>query len=53
VVGNRSARAGAYALVGAQLLAIVPVRGLWVDANFKEGQLPASAGANPSRLLPT
>jgi membrane fusion protein, multidrug efflux system len=38
-VGNRSARAGAYASVGAQLLAIVPARGLWVDANFKESQL--------------
>jgi membrane fusion protein (multidrug efflux system) len=39
VVGNRSARAGAYASVGAQLLAVVPSRGLWVDANFKESQL--------------
>jgi membrane fusion protein (multidrug efflux system) len=39
VVGNRSARAGAYATVGVQLLAIVPARGLWVDANFKESQL--------------
>jgi membrane fusion protein (multidrug efflux system) len=39
VVGNRSARAGAYASVGAQLLAIVPARDLWVDANFKESQL--------------
>jgi membrane fusion protein, multidrug efflux system len=39
VVGNRSARAGAYATIGAQLLAIVPARGLWVDANFKESQL--------------
>jgi membrane fusion protein (multidrug efflux system) len=39
VVGNRSARAGAYASVGAQLLAIVPANGLWVDANFKESQL--------------
>ncbi|HUB97057.1 MAG TPA: HlyD family secretion protein, partial [Stellaceae bacterium] len=38
-VGNRSARAGAYATVGAQLLSLVPTRGLWVDANFKEGQL--------------
>jgi membrane fusion protein (multidrug efflux system) len=25
--------------VGSQLLAIVPSQGLWVDANFKEGQL--------------
>jgi membrane fusion protein, multidrug efflux system len=39
VVGNRNARAGAYATVGVQLLAIVPARGLWVDANFKESQL--------------
>jgi membrane fusion protein (multidrug efflux system) len=39
VVGNRRARAGAYAQAGEQLLAIVPARGLWVDANFKEDQL--------------
>jgi membrane fusion protein, multidrug efflux system len=39
VVGNRSARAGAYATTGAQLLSIVPAHGLWVDANFKESQL--------------
>jgi membrane fusion protein (multidrug efflux system) len=39
VVGNRSARVGAFAGVGSQLIAIVPARGLWVDANFKENQL--------------
>jgi membrane fusion protein (multidrug efflux system) len=39
MVGNRSARTGAYATVGAGLVAIVPARGLWVDANFKENQL--------------
>jgi membrane fusion protein, multidrug efflux system len=39
VVGNRSARAGSYTGVGAQLIAIVPAHGLWVDANFKENQL--------------
>ena len=38
-VGNRSARPGAYATVGAQLMSVVPARGLWVDANFKESQL--------------
>jgi membrane fusion protein (multidrug efflux system) len=38
-VGNRSARAGAYATTGAQLLSVVPADGLWVDANFKESQL--------------
>ena len=39
VVGNRSARTGAYASIGTQLVAIVPAEGLWVDANFKESQL--------------
>ncbi len=38
-IGNRSARAGGFAAVGAQLMAIVPAHGLWVDANFKETQL--------------
>jgi membrane fusion protein (multidrug efflux system) len=38
-VGNRSARPGAFANVGAQLMSLVPARGLWVDANFKESQL--------------
>ncbi|MES2148744.1 MAG: HlyD family secretion protein [Pseudomonadota bacterium] len=39
VVGNRRARQGAFAAAGSQLLAVVPAHGLWVDANFKEGQL--------------
>ena len=39
VIGNRAARNGAYATIGARLLAVVPARGLWVDANFKESQL--------------
>jgi membrane fusion protein, multidrug efflux system len=38
-VGNRSARLGAYATIGAQLLSLVPAGGLWVGANFKENQL--------------
>jgi membrane fusion protein (multidrug efflux system) len=38
-VGNRSARVGSYASVGAQLMSLVPTQGLWVDANFKESQL--------------
>jgi len=41
VVGNRKARVGAFAAAGSQLLVVVPARGLWVDANFKEDQLAA------------
>ncbi|KAF1047845.1 MAG: Multidrug export protein EmrA [Herbaspirillum frisingense] len=39
VIGNRRARVGAYATIGAQLLSVVPAQGLWVDANFKESQI--------------
>lgn len=39
IVGNRSAHAGAFAAAGAELVSVVPARGLWVDANFKESQL--------------
>ena len=39
VIGNRRARAGAYATAASQLLAVVPSHGLWIDANFKEDQL--------------
>jgi membrane fusion protein (multidrug efflux system) len=39
VIGNRSARTGAYATVGAQLISLVPAHNLWIDANFKENQL--------------
>lgn len=38
-VGNRRARVGAYAAAGTQLISVVPAKGLWVDANFKEDQL--------------
>ena len=38
-VGNRAARTGAYVTIGNYLLTIVPAKGLWVDANFKEDQL--------------
>lgn len=38
-VGNRRAKAGAYAAAGSQLISVVPAHGLWVDANFKEDQL--------------
>jgi membrane fusion protein (multidrug efflux system) len=40
-VGDRSARVGAFATVGANLMSLVPARGLWIDANFKESQVAA------------
>jgi membrane fusion protein, multidrug efflux system len=39
VVGQRSVRVGAYAQVGAAMLAIVPLQSAHVEANFRETQL--------------
>ncbi|MEW6023926.1 MAG: HlyD family secretion protein [Pseudomonadota bacterium] len=39
VVGQRSVRVGAYAQVGAAMLAIVPLQSAYVEANFRETQL--------------
>lgn len=39
VVARRSVQAGEVVAPGAALMTVVPVEHLWVDANFKEGQL--------------
>jgi membrane fusion protein, multidrug efflux system len=39
VVGNRSLRVGQYVQAGTQLMAVVPLDGVYVVANFKETQL--------------
>ncbi|WP_186041604.1 HlyD family secretion protein [Burkholderia gladioli] len=38
-VGNRSAHPGTYVAAGTQLMSLVPAKGLWIDANFKEDQI--------------
>ncbi|GAC1046287.1 HlyD family secretion protein [Rhizobium sp. No.120] len=38
-VGNRAAQVGAFVSDGSYLLSVIPAKGLWVDANFKEDQL--------------
>ncbi|MDR2055238.1 MAG: HlyD family secretion protein [Desulfovibrio sp.] len=39
VIGNRKARVGRYATPGSSLLDLVPLRDVWIVANFKETQL--------------
>nr|EKU4731924.1 HlyD family secretion protein [Kluyvera ascorbata] len=43
-VANRRARIGSWVAGGTQLISVVPVSGLWIDANFKESQI---AGMKP------
>jgi membrane fusion protein (multidrug efflux system) len=49
-VGNRSAQTGAYATIGSQLISLVPTRGLWIDANFKESQLAHIHPGSPATV---
>ena len=49
-VGNRSAQVGAYATIGSQLISLVPSRGLWIDANFKESQLARIRPGSPTTV---
>ncbi|CAN5680609.1 HlyD family secretion protein [soil metagenome] len=39
VVGNRAIQAGAYVQTGTRLISLVPLDGVYIDANFKETQL--------------
>jgi len=50
IVGNRSAQVGAYATTGSQLISLVPGRGLWIDANFKESQLARIRPGSPATV---
>ena len=50
IVGNRSAQVGAYATTGSQLISLVPARGLWIDANFKESQLARIRPGSPAAV---
>jgi len=50
IVGNRSAQTGAYATTGSQLISLVPVHGLWIDANFKENQLGLVRPGSPATV---
>jgi membrane fusion protein (multidrug efflux system) len=50
-VGNRYAQVGAYVASGTNLLSIVPARGLWVDANFKEDQLAHMKPGNLATIV--
>ena len=50
-VGNRAAQVGAYVAPGAYLVSIIPVAGLWIDANFKESQLAGMAKGQPVTVV--
>ena len=50
-IGNRSAQVGAYVARDAYLVSVIPTRGLWVDANFKEDQLAQMRAGQPAEVV--
>jgi membrane fusion protein (multidrug efflux system) len=50
VVGNRSLRIGQYVQAGTQLMAVVPMHGVYVVANFKETQLTDVHAGQPVEI---
>ncbi|HEX7816819.1 HlyD family secretion protein [Dyella sp.] len=49
-IGNRRVRLGAFVEAGTPLMAVVPARGLWIDANFKEDQLAHMQPGQPVEI---
>jgi membrane fusion protein (multidrug efflux system) len=50
-VARRSVQVGQHVQAGSPLMTIVPLDTLWVDANFKEGQLSRLRIGQPARLV--
>jgi membrane fusion protein (multidrug efflux system) len=50
IVGNRNAQVGAYVAAGSPLISLVPLHGLWIDANSKETQIAAMHPGSPAEV---
>ena len=50
-VARRAVQVGQRVSPGAPLMTVVPLDQVWVDANFKEGQLPNLRAGQPVRLV--
>jgi len=50
IVGKRSVQVGSNVAIGQDLLAVVPLRDVWVTANFKETQLAHMCPGQPVKI---
>jgi membrane fusion protein (multidrug efflux system) len=50
VIAQRTVQVGQRVIAGAPLMAVVPLSNVWVDANFKEGQLSRMRIGQPVRI---
>jgi membrane fusion protein, multidrug efflux system len=50
IVANRKVRVGEYVAAGAPMLSIVPIKNLWVEANYRETQIGRMKIGRPVRI---
>jgi membrane fusion protein, multidrug efflux system len=50
IVANLKTRVGTYVAVGTQMMAIVPIHDLWIDANYRETQITYMKPGDPARI---
>jgi membrane fusion protein, multidrug efflux system len=50
IVANLRTRVGTYVAAGTQMMSVVPVHELWVDANYRETQTTYMKGGDPARI---
>jgi membrane fusion protein, multidrug efflux system len=50
VIADRKVRTGEYVAAGTGLLSIVPINGLWIEANYRETQIGRMKVGDPARI---
>jgi membrane fusion protein, multidrug efflux system len=50
VVANLQTRVGTYVAAGTQMMSIVPIHDLWIDANYRETQITYMKPGDPARI---
>jgi membrane fusion protein, multidrug efflux system len=50
VVANLQTRVGTYVAVGTRMMSIVPIKDLWIDANYRETQITHMRPGDPGRI---
>jgi membrane fusion protein, multidrug efflux system len=50
IVANLKTRVGTYVAAGTQMMSLVPVQNLWIDANYRETQITYMKPGDPARI---
>jgi membrane fusion protein (multidrug efflux system) len=51
IIADRRVRTGEYVMTGAGIMSIVPVTGLWIEANYRETQVGRMKMGDPARVM--